>query len=61
MTIERMKMILEELKEYCYETDCKHCMLRNTDSRCNLMKHKPEDYELKYIEDFMLFEELVSD
>lgn len=56
MTIERMKLILEELKEYCYETACNHCMLRDDDNRCNLMKHEPKDYELKYIDDFMLFE-----
>lgn len=56
MTIERMMTILEELKEYCEMTECRKCMLRNDDDRCNLMKHEPQDYELKYIGDFMIFE-----
>ena len=57
MTIERMKTILEEIKEYCYETECRQCMLRDADDRCNLKRYEPKDYDLKYINDFMLFEE----
>ncbi len=57
MTIERMVTILEELKAYCYETECRKCMLRNDDNMCNLTEHEPKDYELKYIGDFMIFED----
>lgn len=57
MTIERMINILEELKEYCNTTTCNCCMLRDYDNKCNLMKYEPQDYELRYIGDFMLFED----
>lgn len=57
MTIERMINILQELKEYCSLTMCSNCMLRNDDDKCNLMEHEPQDYELKYMGDFMLFED----
>lgn len=57
MTIERMIDILQELKEYCSTTMCSNCMLRNDDNKCNLMEHEPQDYELKYMGDFMLFED----
>lgn len=57
MTIERMINILEELKEYCGERMCSNCMLRNDDGKCNLMEYEPQDYELKYIGDFMIFED----
>lgn len=57
MTIERMINILEELKEYCNTTMCNNCMLRNYENKCNLMEHEPQDYELKYMGDFRIFED----